>query len=161
MRLIGVNQYKFYRLIISLALLIFTACEDKAIPDDKNSLKSANENHIASIIAYNHTSDYIHEFYVNGAMGPNVRAHGGGGATTCCIELPQQWRSGLQAIIEWTTSQNEETVWHKKSVPLPDYGTEEGMMQVHFMPELQVMIVVSNLFAEHPDYPGPNLNNKN
>jgi len=154
------SQNKLYWLIIPVALLVFTACEDSSGPTAKDSFKPANENHIASIIAYNHTDDYIHELYVNGAMGPNVSAHSGGAATTCCIELPQQWRSGLQATIEWTTSPNQQTVWHKKSVPLPDYGSEEGILQIHFLPDLQVAIVVSNLFAEHPDYPGPKINNE-
>ncbi|MEX6584918.1 DUF3304 domain-containing protein, partial [Ralstonia solanacearum] len=53
------------------ALYVLAACsKNDDIPDDKATAK---------ITAYNHTPDYIHQFYVDDAWGGNSFAYGGGG----------------------------------------------------------------------------------
>ena len=100
--------------------------------------KPATGNFVTSIVGYNHNDEYIHVFYLNGVMGSNIPAHGGGGGTTCCAELPQQWHSGLKAIVKWsTTSSDRKTTWHKKLVPLPKYSTKGVIVQVHFLNNLK------------------------
>ena len=57
--------------------------------------------------AYNHTPDYIHQYYVNDQAGGNSRAYGGGGSFSCCIIYPKTWRAGLVAKVRWTTSSSD------------------------------------------------------
>ncbi|MBS0425976.1 MAG: DUF3304 domain-containing protein [Proteobacteria bacterium] len=115
-----------------------------------------------SITAYNHTGDYIHQYYINGQWGGNSFAYEGGGSFVCCAEFPAQWHEGLSATVRWTTSSSDpkatgdaaEEHWHEKVVPIERY-TSEGNLNVHFLPGGDVRLVVSLAGAGHPDYPGP------
>ncbi|HCF1493491.1 TPA: DUF3304 domain-containing protein, partial [Pseudomonas aeruginosa] len=55
----------------------------------------------APVMGYNHTSAAINEFTVNGAGGPNLGPHQGGGGQVCCGVIPKYWVPGLEAIVEW------------------------------------------------------------
>jgi hypothetical protein len=118
-----------------------------------------------SITAYNHTGDYIHQFYINGTWGGNSFAYGGGGGGVCCIGYPAQWHEGLSATVRWTTSSSDPTdksedaateYWHEKVVPIERYTEDDlGDLRVHFLPDGEVRLIVSVMGARHPDYPGP------
>lgn len=146
-------------------LLILSACANELRISDpsRDIFDPAHGNTIGSIVGYNHTDEYIHRFYVDGKMGPNIRPHSGGGATTCCAVFPKQWRENMKVKVEWTTPPGKSTEnnsvenWHEKSVPLGKYGPEGGSMQVHFLPNREVVVVISNLYEESPNYPGPKL----
>lgn len=150
-------------LILTLiSLLTLSACH--GVSDSNTTARDVFDpklgDTIGSIIGYNHTDEYIHEFYVDGTMGSNLFAYSGGGGVTCCGTFPRQWREGLKVTVEWSTTPSKITAgarihWHKKSVPLKKYGPEGGMMHVHFLPNLEVVVVISNLYAGSPDYPGP------
>ncbi len=145
------SKIKSYKVIIGVLSLLLIACDGAG----KNT-SAKNDDYVSSILGYNHTDDYIHKLYINGAMGANLPAHGGGGAITCCVTLPQPWHKDLRVKIEWATSRDEKTIWHEKAILPPKYGLQEGgLFQLHFLPNLEVLIVISNLYAEHPDYPGP------
>ena len=158
-----------YCLIITLiASLTLSACH--GVPDSSTTSRDVfdpdPEDTIGSIVGYNHTGEYIHEFYVDGVMGSNIFAYSGGGGFTCCGTFPRQWREDLKITVEWSTSPSEITAdarthWHKKSVPLKKYGPDGGMMHVHFLPDLAVIVVISNLYVGSPDYPGPKPPRKN
>ncbi|MEX6584906.1 DUF3304 domain-containing protein, partial [Ralstonia solanacearum] len=67
------NAWKVFRAAVAAlaALSVLVACSRKDdIPDDKAT---------ASITSYNHTPDYIHQFYIDDAWGGNSFAYGGGG----------------------------------------------------------------------------------
>jgi len=147
----------YHWLIVTVVYLLLNACDSSSMTSNQKTVDSKQDDIIASILAYNHTDDYIHKLYIDGAMGPNIQAHGGGASITCCATLPQPWHKELRVNIEWTTSPNDKTLWHKKSVLLPEYDSEGGMFQVHFLPDLDVVIIVSDLHGTHPDYPGPKL----
>jgi hypothetical protein len=99
------------------ALLIAGACAVwlallSACSTDASDVAGAN------IVGYNHTPEYIHQFYVNGARGPNVHPYGGGGGFVCCITYPRQWTPELKATVRWTTSDADpkgspEETWHE------------------------------------------------
>ncbi|AZE52021.1 hypothetical protein C4K04_6393 [Pseudomonas chlororaphis] len=55
----------------------------------------------APVTGYNHTSAAINRFTVNGAGGPNLGPHQGGGKQACCGVVPREWVPGLRAIVEW------------------------------------------------------------
>ena len=135
---------------IVLSLLALTACSGE--PSDDTAT--------AKISPYNHTGDYIHQLYVDGAYGGNSRAYGGGGSFVCCIVYPRQWREGLSAKVRWTTSSGipgiaSEPVWHEKIVPIERYERTGTTLNVHFLPDHDVRLIISSMGAGHPEYPGP------
>ena len=117
---------------------------------------------VANLSGYNHTADYIHQYYVDGQGGGNVRAYGGGGSFVCCIAYPETWREGLTATVRWTTSSSKpnsgaegKPVWHEKVVPVDRYDKAGTTINVHFLPEGEVRLIVTNMTAGAPGYPGP------
>ncbi|MEC5115719.1 DUF3304 domain-containing protein, partial [Xanthomonas oryzae] len=73
---------------------------------------------------------------------------------------PRTWRAGLSAKVRWTTSSSDpqgspEETWHEKIVPIERYEKSGTTLNVHFLPEGQVRLLITNLSAGHPDYPGP------
>jgi hypothetical protein len=117
----------------------------------------------AQISAYNHTKDYIHQFYVDGTWGGNSFAYGGGGKFVCCMSYPRQWRPGMVATVRWTTSSSDpkatgdETTehWDEMVVPIDLYRQAGTTLNLHFLAHGEMRLVISSLRAYHPDYPGP------
>lgn len=149
--------------IISLILLacVLQACE-------RADESSKQEGSSASISGYNYTIEGIQEFYVNGQWGGGVSI-GGGYGQTCCVILPDKWRPGLTAEVEWRRSDcggsgpgNErcpigKRPWApaktlKTTVPIEHY-VEPGSLQVMFLPEDQIKIYASPKDPEHPEHP--------
>lgn len=148
------------------AVLLLTACS-KAPP--KNEASST------SISGYNYTSEGIQEFYVNGAWGGAISI-GGGGATVCCINLPDKWTPGLKVMVEWERSDCglEGPRGSRCPVP-PDFETtgklppwqhkklkeevaiepfeKSDTVQVFFLPNDEVKIYVSSLGPGNQDHP--------
>ncbi|MCS3361889.1 DUF3304 domain-containing protein [Xanthomonas translucens] len=142
------------RLLLLCALLPLGACSKPAGEQADGGMATAN------ISPYNHTGDYIHQLYIDGQWGGNARAYGGGGTFVCCISYPRTWKTGLSAKVRWTTSSSDpqgspEETWHEKVVPIERYEKSGTTLNVHFLPEGQVRLLITNLSAGHPDYPGP------
>jgi hypothetical protein len=125
--------------------------------------KPAAEEMTANLSEYNHTPDYIHQYYVNDQWGGNSRAYGGGGSFVCCIIYPRQWRPDLTAKVRWTTSSADPKAtgeaatekWHEATVAIERYTEPGTTLNVHFLPKGEVRLLISNKSAGHPDYPGP------
>ena len=135
---------------IMLSLLALSACSGE--PQDDYAT--------ATISPYNHTGDYIHQLYVDGGYGGNARAYGGGGSFVCCIVYPRQWREGLSAKVRWTTSSSipgggPEETWHEKIVPIERYERTGTTLNVHFLSDHEVRLIITDMSAGHPKYPGP------
>jgi hypothetical protein len=137
------------------AISLLCACSDgKTAPNEKLT---------ASISGYNHTEDYIHQFYVDDAWGGNVFAYSGGGGFVCCLIYPPKWTAGLQARVRWTTSSSDPKAtgdaivgkWHEAIVPIEKYDKPGTRLNAHFLPGGKVRLVISSMGASHPDYPGP------
>ena len=107
-----------------------------------------------SIGAVNHTNYYLYEFYVNGAMGPNVDQYSFDIPSTCCVRLPREWRPDLQVTVKWNMTVNHKASWKTKVVPIEQY-TEPGSIYVHFFPNDEVRVVSSNLDPNHENHPIP------
>ncbi len=141
--------------VAAASLYALTACAKK--PDPMDGKATAN------ITSYNHTPDYIHQFYVDGTWGGNSFAYGGGGSFVCCLVYPKTWRPGLTAKVKWTTSSSDPNAegdaaqehWHEAVVPIENYEKPASTLYVHFLPEGKVRLIISNKAAGHPDYPGP------
>ncbi|PJJ96079.1 hypothetical protein CO611_09155 [Lysobacteraceae bacterium NML03-0222] len=114
----------------------------------------------ARMSAYNHTADYIHQYYINGQWGGNSYAYGGGGSFVCCIIYPRQWHEGLSATVRWTTSSSDPKVpanpiWHEKVVPIERYEAPGTRLNVHFLPNHEVRLIIWNGASGTSGYPGP------
>lgn len=148
---------------ISLVLFGLSGCQDPSTSKDKStaSAKTLADKAKGSIIGYNHTADAIPYFYVGGATGPAIEPHGGGEKSTCCAIFPKKWRKELSVKVKWMTSTSSPglkepiVAWHEKYVPIEKYGAEGGTVQVHFLPETEVRVLISQLSAGEPNYPGP------
>ena len=153
------NRLAFIRLLVAyLMVLTLPGCSD-------TQGKPRDDAATASISGYNHTPDYIHQFYVDDAWGGNVFAYTGGGSFVCCLIYPRKWRPGLQAKVRWTTSSSDPNAtgddivgkWHEAMVPIDKFEKAGTTLNVHFLPEGKVRLLISNMSDIHPDYPGPRL----
>lgn len=150
------KAWRRFSAAVSAVVMLYalTACATKQDPmDDKAT---------ASITSYNHTPDYIHQFYVDDTWGGNSFAYGGGGKFVCCIVYPRTWSPGLTARVKWTTSSSDPNAtgdaakehWHEAVVPIEKY-VETGKLNVHFLPGGRVRLIISSKVAGYPEYPGP------
>ncbi|WP_277589846.1 DUF3304 domain-containing protein [Pseudomonas chlororaphis] len=130
----------------------------------------------APVTGYNHTSAAINRFTVNGAGGPNIGPHQGGGSEVCCGLVPREWVPGLKAIVEWEKDPDpyayakwperpysdawnkrmekakQEFSHHKVAVDIPRYEIA-GSLKVHFLPCDQVRVSADNIKRGDPRYP--------
>ena len=148
------------RRLIAMALMAsaLTACSKEPLPEKLT----------AQISGYNHTDQYIHQFYVDDAWGGNVMAYTGGGSFVCCIVYPRQWRDGLKAKVRWTTSSPDPNAtgpetqerWHEAVVPIEAYKAPGTTLNVHFLPGDKVRLVIFSGSDQAEGYPGPRLPKK-
>ena len=110
------------------------------------------------ITGINYTDTVVEAFAVNGYPGPNVYPHGGGGAFVCCISVPEVWKPGMTVTVRWTDDRNANLVpWKSKVVEIPQYRPDErDIFVVHFFPNDEVKVLVTNMIVGHPNYPFPN-----
>ena len=114
----------------------------------------------AVLDGYNNTSDHIGQYYVNGQWGGNIYAYTGGGSSVCCLVYPRHWHEGLTATVRWTTSSSNPAdpivlTWHEKVVPIEKYEQTGTRLNVHFLPNEEVRLIIWNGFAGGAGYPGP------
>ncbi|WP_439685837.1 Lipoprotein [Cupriavidus oxalaticus] len=133
---------RFHLFLAALALTLLSACASGGLSTRDNDDSYIN----ASIGPVNHTSQFLYGFYVNGAFGANARAYGWDYAGTCCVRLPRVWRPGLTVDIRYdlTLDDGARHNWQtKKGVPVEPYA-EVGDVYVHFFPNDEIRVVVSN-----------------
>ncbi|VVQ34648.1 hypothetical protein PS943_03901 [Pseudomonas fluorescens] len=128
----------------------------------------------APVTGYNHTSAEIIRFSINGAGGPEILPHRGGGEV-CCGVLPVQWNPRVRAIIEWDKDPNpyeklerdqhgqivEEAAvrhaagysHHTATAEIPAYAKGLCALQVHFLPYDKVRVSTTCFTPGHPNYP--------
>ena len=145
-------------LFMALIVYVLNACSKEPLPDELT----------AKISGYNHTDQYIHQFYVDDAWGGNVMPYTGGGSFVCCIVYPRQWRDGLAAKVRWTTSSPDpnatgsdtEEIWHEETVPIEAYKAPGTTLNVHFLPDNKARLVIFSGSDQAEGYPGPRLPKK-
>lgn len=109
---------------------------------------------------------FVRNVFVDGVW---VGDAGTGGSTVCCLTLPVRWHEGLQAKVRWErcdrfdrnnpVPDEKACKWHEKMVPIHPYD-EVGMAWLHIVSDEEVLIIPSMLGPGHPDYPGPDLPEK-
>ncbi|WP_428480352.1 DUF3304 domain-containing protein [Pseudomonas protegens] len=174
--MLGLIMEKFFASGLFGVLNIARVCLLAAGVLTASACQSESKMLSAPVTGYNHTSAAINRFSVNGAGGPNLGPHQGGGSEVCCGVVPRYWQSGLRAIVEWEKDPDPyaygkwperpySDAWrkrmaehkknysrHKATVEVPQYSTV-GSLKVHFLPCDQVRVSVDNLRRDDPDYP--------
>ncbi|QBC44695.1 hypothetical protein C1H71_14930 [Iodobacter fluviatilis] len=90
--------------------------------------------------------------------GGESSCNGRWGKTVCCVSMPREYpKEGLKVKVRWNATDTLEEHWFEKEVLVDPYPAGGGSVYVHFLPEQQVKVIVSNLYPENPDYPGPHL----
>ncbi len=87
MKILQLQHSALFWLVVALGVVPLAACSKQP---KEQGLRA--DQMTAQLSAYNHTPDYIHQFYVNDQGGGNSRAYGGGGSFVCCIVYPKTWR---------------------------------------------------------------------
>ncbi|NWC11984.1 DUF3304 domain-containing protein [Pseudomonas agarici] len=146
------NKWRGLLQAISVGLLITTLVGCGGEEPDKGPAT-------ASITGYNNTEDYIHRFFVDESWGGNVFAYSGGGKFVCCINYPREWRPDLTATVRWSTSSSipktfSGETWHEQVVPIEQFD-ELGTLNVHFLPDHKVRLIISPGSPGFPGYRGP------
>lgn len=121
-----------------------------------------------SISGYNYTIEGIQEFRVNDQWGGGVSI-GGGYGIVCCIVIPDKWKPGLTAEIEWRRSDcggngpgNDRCPIGKRPwapaktlktiVPIERYD-QPYTAYVVFLPNDEVKIYISPFGPDNPKHP--------
>ncbi|MNK64026.1 hypothetical protein D3C87_832570 [compost metagenome] len=97
----------------------------------------------AQVGIVNHTGKYIYSASVDGAGGANMARWGAGGADVCCASIPRVWYPGMKVLVRWNMPEGRTDVIKEKMVEVEKYD-EPGDIYMHFFPNDEVRVVVSN-----------------
>ena len=95
----------------------------------------------------------IQQFSVNGQGGAQA---GKGGSQICCVAVPVKWRPDLTVKVAWGVTNWPAKVysWHEREIHVERYD-EVGNLNVHFLRDGSVRVLVSAIYPERASYPGP------
>jgi hypothetical protein len=106
------------------------------------------------------TDTFVRKVYIDGR---GVGSAGQGGSMSASgVMLPVKWHPGLTARVKWQRCEpyGKNCKWHELDVPVHEY-TAVGNTWVHILDDEHVLIIPSMLGPGHPDYPGPDIPEKN
>ncbi|MCM2567029.1 DUF3304 domain-containing protein [Janthinobacterium kumbetense] len=122
------------------AALLLNGCAFKARQvEDVNPSPTAT----AQVGIVNHTGKYIYSASVDGAGGGNMARWGAGLANICCTSIPRVWYPGMKVRVRWNMPEGHTDVVKEKMVEVEKYD-EPGDIYMHFFPDDEVRVVVSN-----------------
>lgn len=136
--------------LMLLAILSLSACS--GLNNEQASAESAAAG--AQVGVVNHTGNYIYSSSVNGTWGGNMPAWGAGGGSICCVSIPRVWYPGMKVRVRWNMPIGRQDVIKEKIVEVEKYE-QPGTVYLHFFPNDEVRVVVSNIGGSHPEHPIP------
>jgi Protein of unknown function (DUF3304) len=111
---------------------------------------------------------YITVDQQGGVLGANPRGESG---DACCVNIPSQWRPELRVTVGWQDDSTEQLdaagkpvmrdgkhvlipgQKYSRTVPIQEYKPNNvGAMNLHILPDKNVIATVSMLTPTHPDY---------
>lgn len=116
----------------------------------------------ASSQTLNYSPWYIHEWSIEGPEGSGVQGGGpnvmpvkadnkpsGGGAQTCCSDIPSAWQPDLTLTVRWLVDKKQDGktpgYWYKaENVRIPKYRGNMGGLWAVFLPGDRVRIMVAD-----------------
>ncbi|MGK5056915.1 DUF3304 domain-containing protein [Janthinobacterium sp. LB2P49] len=106
----------------------------------------------AQVGIVNHTGKYIYSASVDGAGGGNMARWGAGLANICCTSIPRVWYPGMNVLVRWNMPEGHTDVVKEKIVEVERYD-EPGDIYMHFFPNDEVRVVVSNAGGRGKTHP--------
>ena len=77
-----------------------------------------------------------------------------GGTVIAGYPVPRTWTPGMKVKVRWNRPIKGEDNWIEKTTTIPRYDAI-GMLYVHFFPNDEVRVVVSQVGTLNPDHPIP------
>jgi Protein of unknown function (DUF3304) len=94
----------------------------------------------------------VSNFWVNGHWGAQA---GKGGRLVCCVIVPNQWRPGLTAKVQWEVLNWRDRTGEEREAVVPiDRYEDIGRMYVHFLRDGTVRVTLANVSVFSDIYPG-------
>lgn len=133
-----------------MAALSLSACA--GLNNEQASAEPATAS--AQVGVVNHTGNYIYSASVDGAGGGKMSAWAAGTANICCASIPRVWYPGMKVRVRWNMPIGRQDVIKEKIVEVEKYD-RPGSIYLHFFPNDEVRVVVSNIGGPHPEHPIP------
>ncbi|WP_371874397.1 DUF3304 domain-containing protein [Pseudoduganella plicata] len=108
----------------------------------------------AQIGLVNHTDRYIYSAAVGNGGGGSSFPYHAGIANICCVMLPKVWRPGLEFVVRWDVPEGRKHNVKEKLVKVERYD-ETGSLYVHFFPNDEIRIVVTEWYGASKNHPIP------
>ncbi|QKY10528.1 DUF3304 domain-containing protein [Janthinobacterium lividum] len=77
---------------------------------------------------------------------------GAGLANICCTSIPRVWYPGMKVLVRWNMPEGHTDVIKEKMVEVEKYD-EPGDIYMHFFPDDEVRVVVSNAGGRAKTHP--------
>ncbi|MCR8957846.1 DUF3304 domain-containing protein [Variovorax sp. S2] len=159
------SSWRCLALLFLVSALLLAGCKPEA--------PKKEEPVTVGITGYVFTDEGIQEYFVNDMYGSNLPPFGGGGKTSCCVNLPAKWSPDLRVKVDWITGHwtvpldkiqaMDITEAMKcclarralsKTVSIEPYETDKmGSLQVFFLPDDQIKVWVSKYDLGHERHP--------
>ncbi len=133
-------------LVYAMCALALTSCSALE--------KKENPEATAQVGIVNHTDKFIYSATVDGASGAGMSAWGAGIANICCTSIPRVWHPGMKVSVRWNMPDGIKDEIREKIVVVERYD-RAGDIYIHFFPNDEVRVVVTNLDPAHPQHPIP------
>jgi hypothetical protein len=129
---------------------MFSGLLTKRVADDRAT---------AQVGIVNHTGNYIYSASLSGdeipgSSGGNMARWGAGGADVCCTSIPRIWHPGIKVLVRWNMPIGVIDDPKEKIVEIEKYD-EPGSIYLHFFPNDEVRVVVSNAAGYSKKHPIP------
>jgi hypothetical protein len=134
------------KLLLLFSALLLIACAAKPGRDDSS--------YGANVGIVNHTGRFVYSASVDGGGGGHMEAWGAGAASVCCVMVPRKWIAGMQMLVSWDMPEGSKHVVKEKRVAVERYD-EPGSVFIHFFPDDEIRIVVSNYGGWSTAHPIP------
>ena len=163
-RRFALHRQRVAGVLLATALLALCACKQQTAnapaPFDISQLPQHVETLGVGASTLNYTPWYIHEWAMNDPKTSNVSGGGpnvmpadsadtpsGGGAETCCSDIPAVWLPELRLTVRWLVYKKgngtSQTSWYKAdNVRIPKYDKIAGDLWAVFLPGDRVRIMV-------------------
>lgn len=110
--------------------------------------KVVDDRATAQVGIVNHTGNFIYSASFSGdevrnGGGGGMSQWGAGGAEICCTSIPRVWQPGIKVTVYWNMPVGVVDVLKEKIVEVEKYD-EPGDIYLHFFPNDEVRVVVSN-----------------
>lgn len=141
-------------LVLLAALGVLSGCASNDRFAERGETRSERTTATAQVGIVNHTGKYIYSATINGSGGGKMNEWSAGLANICCMSIPEVWRPGMKVLVRWDMPEGHTHIYKEKTVEVEKYD-EAGDIYLHFFPNDEVRVVVSNAAGYASKHPIP------